>query len=397
MGDVRGRADEAAPLHAAGFPPLAFLTADAIVRCLRGDPTTCAAGRSSSARRASGASSCSGSAPARVVLARRFRRRRCRGRCRVGRDRRRPSSSSRSSAAPPGRGRCSRWASACGGDPRRSSAATCRGPSSCGCRSATADVLRREGATGPGEAVMLDYKEPSLAFYQGGTIREHRRRSHRRRARRRPAVARDHRRSVGQVPEGRRATGVEIVRSGSRRGGMRVGGGDGGEGEVRWLRRRARRPSCLTATRRLTSDFGSAPGSAYTARRCPTRKKILVVQPSWVGDAVMATPTLRAIRELYPAAHISYLMRRYVKPIYAGMPWADQLITYRTGKTKAKAGKGQFFDLAGPAARGQVRPGDPAAQLVQDGAGLQDGRHRADRRLRARRPRVPARPTSCCR
>ena len=75
-------------------------------------------------------------------------------------------------------------------------------------------------------------------------------------------------------------------------------------------------------------------------------KKILVVQPSWVGDAVMATPTLRAIRELYPAAHVSYLMRRYVKPLYAGMPWADQLITYRTGKTKAKAGKGDFFDLA---------------------------------------------------
>ncbi|HEV2294259.1 MAG TPA: lipopolysaccharide heptosyltransferase II [Tepidisphaeraceae bacterium] len=75
-------------------------------------------------------------------------------------------------------------------------------------------------------------------------------------------------------------------------------------------------------------------------------RKILVVQPSWVGDAVMATPTLRALRELYPATHISYLMRRYVKPIYTGMPWADQLITYRTGKTRAKAGKGHFFDLA---------------------------------------------------
>jgi 4-amino-4-deoxy-L-arabinose transferase-like glycosyltransferase len=35
-----------------------------------------------------------------------------------------------------------------------------------------AAVLHREGATGPGESVMLDYKEPSLAFYQGGTIRE---------------------------------------------------------------------------------------------------------------------------------------------------------------------------------------------------------------------------------
>src|SRR5437773_9078233 len=74
-------------------------------------------------------------------------------------------------------------------------------------------------------------------------------------------------------------------------------------------------------------------------------QRILVVQPSWVGDAVMATPALRAIRQLYPDSHISYLLRRYVKPIYNGMPWADKLITYRTGRTKAKAGKG-MFDLA---------------------------------------------------
>jgi heptosyltransferase-2 len=59
----------------------------------------------------------------------------------------------------------------------------------------------------------------------------------------------------------------------------------------------------------------------------------------------MATPTLRALRLRYPNAHIAYLMRRYVKPIYMGMPWADQLITYRTGRTRAKAGKG-MFDLA---------------------------------------------------
>ncbi len=76
-----------------------------------------------------------------------------------------------------------------------------------------------------------------------------------------------------------------------------------------------------------------------------TPQKILIVQPSWVGDAVMATPTLRAIRQLYPTAHISYLMKRYVKQMYTGMPWADRLITYRTGKTKSKQGKG-MFDLA---------------------------------------------------
>jgi heptosyltransferase-2 len=73
--------------------------------------------------------------------------------------------------------------------------------------------------------------------------------------------------------------------------------------------------------------------------------KILVVQPSWVGDAVMATPTLRAIRELYPLAHIAYLMKRYVKPLYGGMPWVDQIITYRSGKTQSKTGKG-LFDLS---------------------------------------------------
>jgi heptosyltransferase-2 len=75
-------------------------------------------------------------------------------------------------------------------------------------------------------------------------------------------------------------------------------------------------------------------------------QRILVVQPSWVGDAVMATPMLRALRQRFPQAHIAYLMKRYVKPLYSGMPWADQLITYRTGKTRAKAGKGEFFDLA---------------------------------------------------
>jgi heptosyltransferase II len=74
-------------------------------------------------------------------------------------------------------------------------------------------------------------------------------------------------------------------------------------------------------------------------------RKILVVQPNWVGDAVMATPTLRAIRNLFPEAHIAYMMKRYVKPLYTGLPWVDQLITYRSGKTTKKAGKG-LFDLA---------------------------------------------------
>lgn len=71
-------------------------------------------------------------------------------------------------------------------------------------------------------------------------------------------------------------------------------------------------------------------------------KNILIVQPSWVGDAVMATPMLRAMRNRFPNAKITYLMRRYVKPIYSGMPWANRLITYRTGKQKTGSRDGVF-------------------------------------------------------
>ena len=59
----------------------------------------------------------------------------------------------------------------------------------------------------------------------------------------------------------------------------------------------------------------------------------------------MATPTLRALRALYPHAHISYLLRRYVKPMYTGMPWADRLVTYRSGGGGGRAGK-NLLDLA---------------------------------------------------
>jgi heptosyltransferase II len=83
----------------------------------------------------------------------------------------------------------------------------------------------------------------------------------------------------------------------------------------------------------------------YTGQVMSQPEKVLVVQPSWVGDAVMATPTLRALRELYPDAQISFLLKRHLKPLYLGLPWADRLLTYRTGKTRKKAGKG-LFDLS---------------------------------------------------
>ena len=58
-------------------------------------------------------------------------------------------------------------------------------------------------------------------------------------------------------------------------------------------------------------------------------QNILVVLPSWVGDVVMATPTLRALRQQFPNARISYLMRRNLRELCRGMPWPNRLVTYR--------------------------------------------------------------------
>lgn len=68
--------------------------------------------------------------------------------------------------------------------------------------------------------------------------------------------------------------------------------------------------------------------------------RILVVLPNWVGDAIMAGPALRALRQLYPSAHIACLTRRYVKPVLTGMPWMNRLLTYRTRGERRRTGRG---------------------------------------------------------
>ncbi len=65
-------------------------------------------------------------------------------------------------------------------------------------------------------------------------------------------------------------------------------------------------------------DIGDHP-PAIPARR------IVVVMPNWLGDAVMATPFLRALRRLYPEAHITAIGRPLVMPVLAGLPHVDEL------------------------------------------------------------------------
>lgn len=53
--------------------------------------------------------------------------------------------------------------------------------------------------------------------------------------------------------------------------------------------------------------------------------RLLIVMPSWIGDAVMATPALRVIRELLPGSLIGGLVRPGVDQVLAGSELLDEL------------------------------------------------------------------------
>lgn len=65
-------------------------------------------------------------------------------------------------------------------------------------------------------------------------------------------------------------------------------------------------------------------------------RKILVVIPNWVGDVVMASPVLAALRRHFRAAHITFLMRSYVREITSGGTWADAELAWPAGRGLAR-------------------------------------------------------------
>jgi heptosyltransferase II len=51
--------------------------------------------------------------------------------------------------------------------------------------------------------------------------------------------------------------------------------------------------------------------------------KLAVFLPNWVGDVVMATPALRALREHFTEARIVGVLKPYVAGVLEGSPWLD--------------------------------------------------------------------------
>jgi heptosyltransferase II len=56
--------------------------------------------------------------------------------------------------------------------------------------------------------------------------------------------------------------------------------------------------------------------------------KLAIFLPNWIGDVVMATPTLRAVRDEFPSAEIVGIMRPYVADVLAGTGLVDRALFY---------------------------------------------------------------------
>jgi heptosyltransferase-2 len=76
-----------------------------------------------------------------------------------------------------------------------------------------------------------------------------------------------------------------------------------------------------------------------TLIRFPNTRKILVRSANWVGDAIMTTPAMQAIRDNFPQAHITLLAKPWVMPVFDHNPHVDALMVYEAdGRHKGPLG-----------------------------------------------------------
>ena len=54
--------------------------------------------------------------------------------------------------------------------------------------------------------------------------------------------------------------------------------------------------------------------------------RIALFLPNWIGDVVMATPAIRAVRAAFPAAELVAVCKPYVADVLAGAPWFAETI-----------------------------------------------------------------------
>jgi heptosyltransferase-2 len=83
--------------------------------------------------------------------------------------------------------------------------------------------------------------------------------------------------------------------------------------------------------------------------------KILIVRTDRVGDVLLSTPAIKAVRDAYPKSHIAFMVSPYARDVVEGNPYLDEVIVYdKLGSDRGIFGMLRFasklikkrFDLA---------------------------------------------------
>jgi len=57
-------------------------------------------------------------------------------------------------------------------------------------------------------------------------------------------------------------------------------------------------------------------------------KKILIVRLDRIGDVLLSTPVIKALRDRYPESHIAFMVRPYAREVVEGNPCLNEVIVY---------------------------------------------------------------------
>src|ERR1041385_5337581 len=66
-------------------------------------------------------------------------------------------------------------------------------------------------------------------------------------------------------------------------------------------------------------------------------RRVLVVRLRSIGDTVLATPALHALRSFLPEAEIDILLEDWVAPVLDGFPYVNRVIRVERGNVAARA------------------------------------------------------------
>ena len=72
--------------------------------------------------------------------------------------------------------------------------------------------------------------------------------------------------------------------------------------------------------------------------------RILIVRLDRIGDVLLSTPAIKAVRDAYPDSHIAFMVQPYAKDIVEGNPYLNEVICYdKKGKEKGPFGNLRFI------------------------------------------------------